>query len=452
MNIILIISDTLRADYLGCYGNETVRTPNLDALAAHSMVFDRYYAASFPTMPARADLFLGRWALTYMKWERYPDASLPLPMRLAEKGYLPVGVVDTPFYQTGGMGYDRGFAHFYDMECQPTYHRQEYGWLFQQPRLTEFDYCAPMTFHQAEQVLDRVYAKPFFLLVDTWDPHEPWDPPPWYVKPYLPDWDGRLIEPPYNYLEASGQTEADLQIARACYMAEITMVDRWVGRLIERVESLGIADDTAILFLSDHGFYFGEHGGLFGKMIRRQIDWSPQPEWLRSPLYEELVHVPLLVHLPGSKPGRTSALVSAVDIMPTILDMAGIDPRDDASIHGRSFLPVIKGKTAKGRDFVISSNPLVNPGPKEMMRLVDNALRAMVEYQPVTITDPQWSLLYSAAGEPIELYDVTQDPRQTKNVADQNRDVVTHLHKQFVSLLEQVGTRRALVEPRSQLG
>ena len=451
MNIILIISDTLRADHLGCYGNPTVYTPNLNALAARSTVFDRHYAASFPTVPARADFLLGQWTFTFMKWERYPDDRVPLAHYLANHGYLTVGVVDTPFLRDGGMGYDRGFAHFFDLQCQATYHRKVNGWLFDQPRLTEFDYCAPKTFHQAEMCLDRIYTKNFFLMIDVWDPHEPWDPPAWYAKRYLPNWKGQVVSPPYNTIDKSHQTKEDLEIARGCYMAEITMVDRWIGRLLERVESLGIADETAIVFTSDHGYYFGEHGGMFGKMMRTTIEYQKDPEWNSSPLYEEIVHVPLIVYLPGATPHRSPALVSAVDVMPTILDIAGIDARKEPTIHGRSVLPIVHGTASTNRDFVVSSVPLINPGPQSGMRLVDDALRVMAEYQPATITDERWSMLYSAVDQPVELYDLTSDASQMNNVAAQHPDVVRRLHGQYVNLLEEVGTERTLLEPRRQL-
>ena len=108
--------------------------------------------------------------------------------------------------------------------------------------MSEYDYCAPRTFFTAEQALERIYQDRFFLMVDTWDPHEPWDPPEWYARQYLPDYDGRVVPPPYNYYQQAGLTDADLATARGCYAAECTMVDRWVGRLLERLESLGVAD------------------------------------------------------------------------------------------------------------------------------------------------------------------------------------------------------------------
>ncbi|MHB8621036.1 MAG: sulfatase, partial [Chloroflexota bacterium] len=368
MNVILIVSDTLRRDHIGCYGNRRIHTPNMDALARRSVVFDRHYAASFPTMPARADFLLGKWTFTYMGWEPFPVEDTPLPQRLEASGFETVGVVDTPFYTLTGMGYDRGFTHFFDMKSQLTNSGAGEP-LFPTPRLSEYDYCAPGTFVQAERCLDRVAGRPFFLLVDTWDPHEPWDPPDPYVRLYRPDYDGRVVTPPYGYIGEKGVSEEDLAIAHDCYMGEITMVDRWLGRLMERVESLGIAQETAVVFTTDHGFYFGEHGGLFGKMVRQGEFSRLGPTWLWSPLYEEVVHLPLMVYVPGVEPRRVSALTSAVDLMPTMAELAGVTLPDSERLHGRSMVPLLSGGGA-GRDFVVSALPLANPG--QGLQVVDH--------------------------------------------------------------------------------
>ncbi|MER3486716.1 MAG: hypothetical protein C4345_12825, partial [Chloroflexota bacterium] len=207
----------------------------------------------------------------------------------------------------------------------------------------------------AEQALEQVYKERFFLLVDTWDPHEPWDPPEWYVRPYKPDYDGRVVAPPYNYYQKAGLSDDDVATARACYAGECTMVDRWVGRLLERLQSLGIAEQTAVLFTSDHGFHFGEHGGLFGKMIETWV--RGRPAWARSPLYEEIAHIPLLIHVPGLPPRRVPQLASAIDLMPTILDLLGVPVPEGLALHGRSLVPLLQDASAPGREIVVTAMP-----------------------------------------------------------------------------------------------
>jgi arylsulfatase A-like enzyme len=451
-NVVLIVADTFRRDHLGCYaghggvGTAAARTPHLDRLAARAAVFDHYYAGGFPTMPTRADHALGKWTFTFMGWEPMPRDQVTLSQVLTQAGLRTLAVVDTPFYVQNGYGYDRGFQHFVELPTQPGRRRRT---LEPEHRASEYDYCAPRTFSTTERALERVYRERFFLMVDTWDPHEPWDPPEWYVRPYKPDWDGRVIPPPYNYFHKAGLTEDDLATARACYAAECTMVDRWVGRLLERLESLGVAEETAVLFTTDHGFHFGEHGGLFGKMIRHETWVQGRPSWARSPLYEDIAHIPLLVHVPGLAPRRLPRLTSAIDLMPSILDLLGVPAPEGLPLHGRSFVPALEGDGAPGHDIVVTTMPLANPG--ESVRVVDSVLRGVTEFQPATISTPEWSLLYAARGVPPELYHLPSDPRQATNVAQRHPGVVQDLHRAYATLLEETGTAEAYLSPRREL-
>jgi arylsulfatase A-like enzyme len=451
-NVVLIVADTFRRDHLGCYAGHAgvaeaaARTPNLDRLAARSAVFDHYYAAGFPTMPTRADHLLGKWTFTFMGWEPLPRDQTPLSQILTQAGLHTLAVVDTPFYVANGYGYDRGFQHFLELMTQPGRRTRR---LVPEPRVSEYDYCAPRTFFTAEQALERVYQDRFFLLIDTWDPHEPWDPPEWYVRPYKPDYDGRVVPPPYNFYRQAGLTDDDLDTARACYAGECTMVDRWVGRLLERLESLGVAEQTAVLFTTDHGFHFGEHGGLFGKMIRHETWVRGRPAWARSPLYEDIAHIPLIVHVPGLPPRRVARLPSAVDLAPTILELLGVPFPNGLALHGRSFVPALHGDTAPGRDIVVTTMPLANPG--QAVRVVDSVLRQVMQFQPASISAPEWSLLYAARGEPAELYHLPSDPKQATNVAERHPGVVQDLHRAYVTLLEETGTADEYLEPRREL-
>ncbi len=435
MNIVVIVSDTLRRDYLGCYRNKTIRTPHLDRFAESCVVFDNAHAASFPTMPMRADLFTGKFTFTYLGWAPLPHDEVILSQVLAGAGYRTMAVVDTPFFVKNGYGYDRGFHDFRWVRGQggdraDTNYERRY----------EEDYCAPMTMAHAERWLERRHKQKFFLYVDTWDPHEPWDPPAHYVEMYLPKWDGTLVRPPYWDWREAGLTRRQMDIVRACYSGEVTMVDRWTGRLLERIESLGLMDDTAIIFTTDHGFYFGEHG-MLGKTLMRK------GEFLGAPLYEEVTHVPLLAYVPGVKPRRTNALVSHVDLMPTVLELAGVEIPD--AVQGQSLLSLIRGKTQRARNFTVCTMPLYNPG--EGTRVVDNFDRRVQEYLPSTLISGPWTMLYAREGAPVELYNVKSDPQQRRNVARRNPKIVQRLHRQFVKMLEQLGTEERLLAPRREL-
>jgi arylsulfatase A-like enzyme len=460
-NILMIVSDTVRWDMLG-YNGGPVRTPNLDKLAARSMIFERHYASSFPTVPARYDYLTGKPAYAGPGWGPLPKTDRSVVLDLRDAGYTTVGVVDTPFYQVNGYEYDRGFHYFYDLKSQllgtPQYNafkapeatkRQASGKLPQwpitrkvapDPRVCEADCPTPLTMAQAEMCLEYVYQDRFFALVDTWDPHEPWDPPEYYTRRYLPDYAGERVHPPYGDYRAAGLTDRDLEVARALYSGELELVDRWIGRLIEKLDYLGISDSTAILFCSDHGFFLGEHG-LLGKMVRRA---AGEATWMRSPLYEELARVPLLVSMPGMSPGRSTALTCALDVAPTLLDLAGVSPRDD--MPGRSVMPAVAGEAFDGHDHVLTALPFANPG--EHVGVVDDLMRTVVEWQPVTLTTDEWSLLYATPSESIELYNLHDDPRQQVNLADDRPDVVRALLDHYAADLVRDGVDHAYREPR----
>lgn len=445
-NLVLIVSDTFRADHLGAYGSTWIRTPNLDRLAERSTVFEDHHAASFPTLPARADFFLGKWTFTYRGWEPMGADEQPLAARLTAAGFRTAGVVDTPFYAANGFGYDRGFTYFADLDTQrlggaEAPHRPQ---LIRRGRRTELDHSAPRTFHLAEEYLEQLHDDRFFLLVDTWDPHEPWDPPAWYVKPYFPEYAGEVVPAAYFDWREAGLSERDLAIAHACYAGEITMVDRWVGRLLERLESLGIADDTAIAFTSDHGYYFGEHGFL-GKMVIDRT--SDRFQWLRSPLYNEVTRTPLIVHVPGQPPRRVPALTSAVDLFPTITELLLGSLPD--GIHGRSLLPWVMGGAGPSRDFTVTSPPLANPG--DPIRVVDDVMRHVGAFLPATVTTPDWTFVYGTPEDQVELYDRRSDPGQATNLVTERPDVAQSLRDRYLDLLVSVGTSDDYLVPRTPI-
>jgi arylsulfatase A-like enzyme len=235
-------------------------------------------------------------------------------------------------------------------------------------------------------------------------------------------------------------TQEQVDIARACYAGEVTMVDRAVGRLIDRIESMGLMEETAIIFTADHGFLIGEHG-MVGKALMQK------GHFYGAPLYEDIARVPLIVYVPGVEPRRSDALISHPDLMPTVLEIAGVDIPDTA--QGKSILPVVKGEKDTHRDFVVSTMPLYNPG--EATRVVDNFDRRVEEFLPATITTDKWSLLYTREGAPVELYDLESDLKQESNVAADNRDVVEKLHGHYVSLLEELKAEERLLVPRRKL-
>ena len=456
-NVLWIVSDTVRDDFLG-YNGGHVHTPNLDRLAEKSVVFSRHYAASFPTVPARFDFLTGRPAFIDIGWGPLPRTEPTVAETITSNGLTTLGVSDTPFLQARGFHYDRGFRYYYDMKSQPLGTREFYrgatefdpetmeeqpitGKLVPEPRLLEAHHAAPLTMTQAENCLEYLYRKPFFMYVDTWDPHEPWDEPDHYVARYFPGYRGERMVPPYASWASQGLTERDVALARALYSGKLEMVDRWIGRLLDKLWYLGIEDQTAVIFTSDHGFYLGEHGYI-GKLVRGGA--PGEQRWLRSPLYQETIHLPLLISVPGVTPARSHALSWALDLAPTVLDLLGCVP--PSSLPGKSLLPVLQGRDFEGHSTVVSAMPLTNLG--EPTDVVDSVTRTVDEWQPATVTDARWSLLYSVPGQAVELYDLDHDPAQQSNVAPANPDVVRRLISAYVARLGELGTPERYIRPR----
>ena len=459
MNVIWIVADTFRQDHLGAYGKMDIRTPSLNALAAKSVRFDRHYVASFPTMPARADHVTGRWTMSFMGWEPLPPGVDTLAQLLRTTGVHTAAMVDTPFYLRGGMNYDLGYQTFLaspgqagDLRLVEGLHEAldaREAWRF------ESDRAVAQTMTRAMQWLQLHHKEDFFLYVDTWDPHEPWDAPSYYTELYMPDYDGELVPPVYGYWQDSpGYTQERVNKAHATYCGEVTMVDAWVGHLLRTVEDMGLMERTAIIFTTDHGFYFGEHEGLLGKTsVAKGPDGTPfsrddpQAGWGFSPLYEEVALIPLLIYVPGAEPGAYSGLTSAVDVMPTVLDITGQEI--PGWVEGKSLLTKVRDRSTPGRDFAVTTMPFANPG--DAVHIVDNARRNLYNAPVTTVTTDQWSLLYSVEEGLSELYHLPSDPSQKENVIANNVEVAKSVHQYLVEFMRNTKLPERLLKSRLEL-
>jgi arylsulfatase A-like enzyme len=246
--------------------------------------------------------------------------------------------------------------------------------------------------------------------------------------------------------------------------------------LLRHLENMNLMEKTAIIFTSDHGFYFGEHGGLFGKSVTvlekdeklvpipwDRGGWIPAPYeivkkgpsmgkesrggWEDSPLYEEVAAVPLFIYVPGVAPGTCDGLTSAVDLMPTVLDIMGQEI--PSFVEGRSLLPMVKDPSTQGREYVLTSEPFANPG--EYTHMVDGIARPLIKAPITTITTQEWSLLYNIEPGMSELYNLKNDPQQEKNIISENVDVARSLHKLLVNFMRETNVSRERVKTRLEL-
>ena len=411
-------------------------------------------------MPTRADHATGRWTMSFMGWEPLPEDEVTLAQILAENGYHTAAAIDTPFYIRGEMNYDRGYQTFFfhpGQEGSPTRVQQvgnhESRDIRDRWRL-EKDHNAPQTFASAMNWLETHYKEDFFLYIDTWDPHEPWEAPPYYSELYWPGYDGEIIQPIYgHWQDEPGFSAEKVKKANATYCGEITMVDTWIGYFLRRVENMGLMDKTAIIFTSDHGFYFGEHGGKFGKMSFDKREGGglyrfgdSDARWAHSPLYEELVRIPLVVYVPGVEPSVYDGMTSVVDVMPTVLDIAGVS--SPGNVHGASLLPRMRDSSVAGREFTVSTIPFANPGDE--VRSVDSIRRNLVNSQVTTITAGDWSLLYSMDEGMSELYNLANDPAQENNIISGNLGVAKEVHRYLLKFMRETGVSDHLLKPRQE--
>jgi arylsulfatase A-like enzyme len=458
-NFVVIVSDTFRRDHLGAYGNPFIHTPYLDEFARSSVLFENHLLSSFPTMPARADFLTGTFSYSHMGWEPLPRHLMTLPQLLSKAGYLTMGIVDTPFYIRNGFGYDRGFDDFVWVRGQGDDTRPHERVDTRGMWRSEEDRMVARTMTEAERWLERHHDERFFLYVDTWDPHEPWDAPDYYTARYREGYAGEQLYPCYGKWEEAGLSRDDVELAHATYCGEVTMVDFWVGRLLTKLDVLGLRENTLVFFTSDHGFYFGEHG-YFGKAewvhdARAAIaEGSIAPSWLPeswlltvgwSPLYGELTSVPLIVRGPSLEPGRRSAMTTAPDVEPTILELAGIETT--APIRGESFLGVLAGDRDQHRPFVVSSWPLYF-AEGEITLAVDSRPRRIASYMPLTVTTRDRSLILGGPDETPEHYDLRRDPREQTNIWESNVEEGLDLIRRAISFLEQQGTPEEYLAPR----
>jgi arylsulfatase A-like enzyme len=439
-NIILLITDTFRYDNLGgrC-PSMPVRTPELNRFAAdHATEVHGVMIGSFPTIAHRTDLASGRigWPFHGLQAVDLSGKNHVAAM-LGEKGYATQLICDCPHlfrahfdtaftaaFQTRGQEGDMPLLHLNDaiervMDPEKTRAQPQFrGFnLVDMHRWTnrgyraEADTFAARTGNLACHWLEENSASgPFFLWVDFFDPHEPWDPPEYMVRRYDPDYRGPPMMHP-NYGSSTAYTDAELRNLRAHYSAEAELVDRWLGRVLQKVDDLGMWDDTVVVVTSDHGISLGEHG----RTGKSNLAAADNRYW---PLYPEVNHVPLLIAAPGVKSGTgLSILVEPVDILPTMLELAEVTVAPPEPFHGRSFAPVLCRGRGRFRDVVVSGCHVTGtPG--------------MVPAGSVTpfVTTHEWGYAPVGANGQPELYRMLTDPLATREVGKDHPEMVRELH------------------------
>ena len=442
-NIVLIVTDTFRYDNLGDIAKRPVRTPALDRLMAERATsVERFYQGSFPTIPHRTDL-----AQSVLGWPHYPwqpiDQSGPnhIAKLLAERGYTSQLICDCPHLFNAGFqfafdgafqqrgqegdtpllrmndpirsvmppGKTRHGRHFKGRNL-PDLHR----WSNRYFLCEEESFAARTGATTCRWLEENNRGGPFFLWVDFFDPHEPWDPPEYMVRRYDPDYSGTpMIHP--NYGRSSDYTPPELHNLWAHYAAEAELVDRHVGRVLQKIDDLQLWDDTIVAVTADHGTSLGEHARTGKSNINERDDRF----W---PIYPEIGHVPFLV-AGGVVPRAQSLDVVAqpVDILPTLCDLAGVSVDPDVPFDGSSFADAISSGSASHRACAVSGCH-VDPDGKST---VCNDARSTVT--PFVVSGSWGYAPVGAAGE-RELYDLRNDPLARTDVAADNAAACREMH------------------------
>jgi len=363
LNLIVIISDTCRADHLGCYGSTLVKTPYLDKLAKEGVLFADATAEGLPTIPCRRVYHTGKSVLPEAKWQPLDDSDITLAEVLQKHGVTTGFIVDTYHYFKPDYNFHRGFDSWHWVRGQetdrwksgpkekfePKKHMPAHLWnerydanmrqylMNTQDRKGQEDYfCARSCSAAMDWLEQNIGSSPFMLWIDMFDPHEPWDAPPQFQKMYRDEY-------PYErYLFGYGVRTKDIRpddlpVIKDLYAAEVTFSDYCIGRLLKRVEELGLMDNTVIAFSTDHGTHLGEEGCV-----------QKTPGLLNACV----THIPLIIKHPDKEFAgkRIEGLVSAVDFMPTFLALLGID--DYKNMDGQNMWKLVTGKVPSLHDNV----------------------------------------------------------------------------------------------------
>ena len=438
-NILLIMTDQHRWDYLGCAGADFVDTPNIDRLAESGVRFNNAFTNAPVCAPARIGLATGMHParIGTLDNQSYLPSHLPTYyQRLRDSGYRVgcVGKLDLakPDKYNGRYGdrpavYRWGFTHPEEVEGKmhaaqgeptaphgPYTHylkdkgrlsafwedyrkRAEDGWILGASHdsvLPTEDFQDCYIGRRAAQWIETIADDfPWHLFVSFVGPHDPFDPPSEYAEQFrdaeMPDAIPKSLEgkPQWVLNRQKEFTAEELAQIRRQYCALIKLIDDQVGELLYALRKRDMLDNTVIIFTSDHGEMLGDHG-LFQKQVP----------------YEPSIHIPLVVAGPGIEPGRTSeALVDMSDLNPTICALAGVDAAPD--MDARSFDGILRGNQTEHRQDIHIAMPNYRGIRNRRHKFVDNV------------------------NDVPELYDLMNDPGERHNVADECPDQVADMRE-----------------------
>lgn len=462
-NVLFIISDDLN-NFLGCYGDPQAKTPNIDRLAARGVMFDRAYC-SFPLCgPSRNSILTGLYPNSTgihqnsQIFRQTIPTQLSMPQAFRLSGYFAGRIGKLYHYNVpnsiGTNGHDDPGS--WELELNPG----GVDRMLEQPKiftltpgqfggtLSWYASPAPDTQHtdalsaaDAEWVLDRCAKRrdrPFFLAVGFFRPHTPYVAPQPYFSMYRESQmrvvsgvkeDQQDIPAPGlgSYKREQDQLTDDLRRqALQAYYASISFMDAQVGRVVDALDRNGLADNTVIVFTSDHGYHTGEHG-----------------LWQKMSLFEESSRVPLLVVAPGiSKRGVIAkSPVSQVDLFPTLAELCGVRAPDN--LQGQSLVPMLRDPTSVGRGWALTQvtrGGAARPAGATEPAKGKKKQAADRRFFGYSLRTDRWRYTeWDGGKEGRELYDHAKDNREITNLADrpEHAETVRQLSEQLSIAIKQ---------------
>jgi arylsulfatase A-like enzyme len=419
-NVLLFVVDALRADVLGCYGNQRVRTPVIDGLARRGVVFERAIAQAPYTWTSFGSILTGKYPRRHGLLKMAPGVRMPENVTLAahlkqEAGYTGATLMTGTL--SHGSGLMAGFDAYYEA-------------LVGHPLV---DTARPWSVFWSELVVAHVWTKleqrrdpssvatqavrwlgdnaerRFVAMVHYYSTHTPYDPPERYRGMYLdPAYDGpiRAFYAGYREQIEAGEyapTPADVAQIQNLYYAGVTWADDMIGAVLSELERRGVLDDTLVIVTSDHGEELGDHG-----------------LWEHNFMYQTNLRIPLVMSWPGRLPegARVSALVESIDILPTVCELAGLEPPHDPElpadagrVDGKSLVALARGEAAAVKEFAFSENG-------RYLSIQDPSWKLVV---PADALDSErWTAMRAGEGERAQLYHLAEDPLELENAFDEH--------------------------------
>jgi arylsulfatase A-like enzyme len=422
-NVLLIMTDDQGWGDLGCHGNPKIRTPHLDRLAGEAVEMTRFYVQPV-CAPTRACLMTGRYNYrtgvtdTYLGRAMMHADEVTVAEALAKAGYAtgifgkwhlgdnyPLRPIDQGF-QTGVWHLGGGMSQPADPPGSRGYFDAVYQVDGEEKRLD--GYCTDVFADACIRFIEASRDRPFFAYLPTNAPHTPLEVPDKYWKPYQ---------------------EAGLDETTAKVYGMVENVDANVGRILARLDALGQADRTLVIFLTDNG---PQQRNRYTGGLRAG----------KGTVYEAGIRVPFFVRWPGrTEPGRkVDAIAAHIDILPSLMEACGAAAPADRTIDGRSLVPLWTGTAGSWPDRTLFFQWHRGDEP--------------VAYRDAAAVEPRWKLvMHLKGGEPrFELYDIPADPGEKNDVADAHPEVVARLRAAYDAWLADVSATRGYDPPRIHLG